>query len=132
MGINIEDVAMVIHGGLSAVCAMCENYWSAADAGENSCGQRCGGPISGGSFDKYRGPIVNFSSLCFVCGSKPTHLVQAKDSFRSFGACSTHVELVKKLEASGRPPVRVVVKSPNGVTASDEAPIEPDKIKIKI
>src|SRR5580704_18062553 len=107
MPIDPTKAALAIEDGLSAVCAMCENFWSAQEKGLSGCGQRCGGPMAGGAFDKYRGPVTDFSKFCFVCGSKATHAVRATGNVRVLGCCATHIDTVKQFKPTDKDAVNI-------------------------
>lgn len=97
----------VTQEGLSFVCAMCEHYWDARDAGSYHCGKlECGGPMSGHSFPDYKGPIAGdkWSDFCFVCGC-PDDLDGVRvilggptgPGIRTLGVCPTHRGLLDEL-----------------------------------
>lgn len=132
MPLDPTKVALAVESGLSAICALCEHFWNANDKGADDCGQQCGGPISGGTFDRYTGPVTDFSKICFRCGGPATHAVRAANSVRVLGCCREHVELVQQWKPVDRPAVNVVVLSPNGEKFSDELPVLPTKVRLKI
>lgn len=118
--------------GLSAVCAHCEHYWSAADKQLPSCGQKCGGPMSGGAFDKYKGPITDFSQMCFVCSQPATYAIRAKNNPRVLGCCSPHIDVVKKYRPVDKPAVSITTISSDGIEQVKDSDLVPDKISIKL
>ena len=131
MPLDPLKMALATANGLSAICATCETFWEADDRGADSCGQACGGPVSGGDFPKYKGPLTNFAALCFVCGGKPTHAVKGNKSLRVFGCCYGHLSVIQKMKPEGKEAIDVVMKSADGKVSgsNDEAP-SPDKIKL--
>jgi hypothetical protein len=132
MPIDPTKVAVAVNDGLSIVCAMCENFWSAHDAGLSSCGKKCGGPMSGGAFDKYKGPIVDFSSFCFVCGDSATHGIRAVGNVRILGCCDKHVDTVKQWKVTDLPPVNISIKSDDVSTSTDEESIPRPRVKLRV
>src|SRR3954469_11615002 len=111
MAIDAKKSILAIQDGVSAVCALCEHFWNAVDKQLPSCGQKCGGPMSGGAFDKYKGPITDFSQMCFVCSSTATYAIRAKNNPRVLGCCTSHVDIVKKYKPADQPAVDIVTVS---------------------
>ena len=132
MPIDFTKAAIAVSGGLSATCALCEHYHAAADQGASWCGQNCGGPMSGGAFEKYRGPIVDFSKACFVCGSPSTHAIRASGNVRVLGCCTAHVDTVKQWKPVNKPPVNVIILSPTDEKATDELAVPRTKVRLKL
>lgn len=124
MPIDPTKVAAAVSGGLSIVCATCENYWEARDRGvsDDAClaKQGCGSPIAGDVFHEYRGPMTQFDKFCFVCGDRATHALRVKPYVRVIGACDDHVDMVDKLKAKGKNPVSISILSDGGERASKE------------
>ena len=129
MPLDAQRVAIAVARGLSVVCATCEKYWEARDAGvpDDRClaVDGCGSPIAGDSFHEYRGPMVRFDQFCFVCGNKSTHAIRVADSVRVVGCCAEHVELVKKLKPKGRRAPNVVLISKDGEEIVSEEDSKP-------
>lgn len=132
MPLDPTKVALAVNSGLSVVCATCEHFWAAQDRGSESCGQRCGGPMSGGAFDKYKGPITDFSKMCFRCGAPATHAVRAVGNVRVLGCCREHIEIIQQWKPASGPAVNVVILSPSGDAATDDLPAVPTRIKLRI
>lgn len=132
MPIDQTKVALAIGSGVSLVCAMCENFWSAQDRGADDCGQVCGGPMSGGTFEKYKGPVTDFSQMCFVCGNQARHAVRAAGSVRVLGCCDRHVDTVKSWKPVGRDAVNISILSPTGEKSTDEQAVPPTRVRLKI
>lgn len=124
MPLDAQRVAIAVAQGLSVVCATCEKYWTARDAGvpDDRClaVDGCGSPIAGDSFHEYRGPMIQFDQFCFVCGNKSTHAVRVADSLRVIGCCGEHIGLVKKLKPKGKNAPSVVVISKDGERSTEE------------
>jgi hypothetical protein len=116
--IDPTKVALAMSGGLSAVCAVCENYWIARDKnlpdGKCLSVNNCGSPISGDTFHEYKGPMTQFDSFCFACGNKSTHALRVSGHVRVIGACAVHVDLVKRLKPEGKRAADVIVISKDG------------------
>ena len=130
MPLEMDKVAAVIAKGLNTVCATCENYWKAHDLGLSKCLAKdgCGGPMSGGDFHEYKGPMNQFDQFCFVCGNKPTHAIRVSNSVRVIGCCSEHVEMVKRLKPEGRDSPRMVLISKDGDERVDENSPAPKQV----
>lgn len=90
-----DHVPSLRASGYSHWCSMCRHMWLAVDAGRQSCGKDCGGPISGRSFPEYDGPLsgVLKSGPCFVCGEASTHRVECADG-GVLGVCSDHLHML--------------------------------------
>lgn len=132
MPLKFDDVAIAIQSGVSAVCAMCVNYWNAVDNGAPSCGKRCGGPMSGGDFDKYEGPVTDLSQMCFVCSAPPTNLIRAKNRLRVLGCCDSHIDTVKKFKPADGPAAEVIIKAVDGISVVKDTDIVKDRVKLKL
>jgi hypothetical protein len=76
--ITAEMANVEIEIGLSAVCAWCEHWHNAKERGDiASCGMRCGGPVSGMGFPRYKGPVeMVLASFCFICGKSASAAVE--------------------------------------------------------
>ena len=78
---HLLRVAAEVKAGLSPVCATCSHYWNGRDNGAPGCGRvGCGGPVTGGSFPKYKGPMDDFrlAATCFMSGRDASFGVRAK------------------------------------------------------
>lgn len=84
--------------GIAFVCCNCEKL-QPNEAGDPVCteGRRCVGPPSGGTFDHYRGPVVDFGRFCFVCGERPVKHLRVGSSVRLMGVCEEHRALTRHL-----------------------------------
>jgi hypothetical protein len=100
---NIISEAKAV--GVAFICAMCEHWADGRDQnrrtsmGLSVCTKDdCSCPIDGGDFKHYVGPLKNVKmNFCYLCGSKPTHVVSAKKQFaEKIGLCKEHVGFVKK------------------------------------
>lgn len=132
MPVDPVKSAVAIENGLAAVCAFCEMFWVAQDQGRSGCGQKCGGPMSGGAFDKYQGPITDFSNFCFICGDMATHAIRARGNLRVLGCCSAHVDKVKQWKPVDRESVNITIISDAGQQDTFEVPVPPTKARLKI
>lgn len=94
-----EEVRKATADGLSIVCATCRWYWKARQSGieGHQCAAQkpCHGPISGGVFPEYDGPITDFANLCFVCGKRSRYGIAVKGNIRVIGVCDAHLHLMK-------------------------------------
>lgn len=88
--------------------------------------------MAGGAFDKYRGPLTDFSKICFVCMEPATHAVRAKDNPRVLGCCRKHVEIISKYKPADKPAVDIVIVSEDGPRQVDKDTIIPEKISLKL
>jgi hypothetical protein len=102
MSISGPAAAAAIKSGLSAICAHCECYWEGFEKGcVCTAAAPCAGPLLGMMFPAYRGPISDFSRLCFVCGGKPAYQIRAGPTVsisKSVGVCAKHLHMVTKKE----------------------------------
>lgn len=105
-----------IHSGTSPVCASCKHFWVAKDAGLESCGQDCGGPIAGKDFPKYDGPMTSLDKFCFACISEADYVVRSVGASRLVGICRRHLPLLDRLRTTAAD-VTVEVMSPKGIVA---------------
>lgn len=90
-------IDQAIREKVSAVCAQCVLFWRARAKGLSSCGQDCGGPISGRDFPQYQGSITVFDSFCFVCRDDSVCCVKIPESSRQFGVCKRHLRFLDAL-----------------------------------
>jgi len=124
-------IAAAIGDGLNVVCATCENYWNARDRGvpDGRClaVDGCGGPIAGGAFHEYKGPMTQFDQFCFRCGNKATHAIRVSEHPRVIGVCVEHIELMKKLKPEGKQAPNLVLLSKDGDSEirEDDPPDKP-------
>jgi hypothetical protein len=106
-----EQVLGEMKTGLIFVCAMCKKYWEGKEKGlkrwDNTvrCTSQngCGSPSSGGAFNDYDGPILNFKNLCYVCGEQSNYALrgvisESSISSKVIGVCEKHLDLVKRLK----------------------------------
>lgn len=97
MPVDPKNAAMAMADGLSAVCATCTKYWEAKDKGLSGCNQpECRGPIGGGVFKDYDGPLKDaLARICFVCGSPSKYGIKVSGFQRIIGACKDHISYVR-------------------------------------
>jgi hypothetical protein len=85
--------------GVGFVCACCEKLRRRAVRGLLCCeaaidGKDCCGPISGGFFPLYEGPLTRrtIATTCFVCGDKATKVLVVHHGEGEYvGACDCHI-----------------------------------------
>lgn len=93
---NGRPILKVMQDGVGFVCAHCERFWWGVDRGYGSCwakavGKDCSGPMGGGSFQEYEGPLKgNLCRFCFVCGKEPSGVACTKHG--KVGVCRDHME----------------------------------------
>jgi len=113
-------IGLAVQGGLSPVCATCKKYWDARERNVpgDTCMARqgCAGPISGGDFHEYEGPITDMSRWCFICAESAKYGVQVTGSPRVVGVCEDHVRKLADLKPmfGNGPDPKFVLKSKNG------------------
>jgi hypothetical protein len=107
MPLDATKISLAVEAGLSIMCATCTNYWAARD--RNIPGHRCtvpkglcGSPLAGMDFPLYEGPITNSSEWCFVCGSRPSHLVMTP-SGKVFAICEKHIGMLDTVRPADAP-----------------------------
>lgn len=132
MPLDPTKVALAVESGVSVVCATCTHFWVAADNLLDDCGQACGGPMSGGVFEKYQGPVIDFSVICFVCGEPSTNAVRAVGNVRVLGCCDAHVDTVKSWKPVDKPPVNIILNGKTGTQATDEVPVPRPRVSLRI
>jgi hypothetical protein len=134
--VSFGDAKAAVAGGLSIVCATCENYWGARERGvpDGKClaTDGCGSPIAGDVFHEYLGPMTQFDQFCFRCGDKATHALRVDKYVRVIGVCRDHVDMVKKLKPQGKRATSVVILSKEGESSTaDEAVPEKPVIRFR-
>lgn len=139
MPLNEVDVAAAIAEGFSPVCATCTHLMRARERGVSACGQSCGGPLSGGDFSAYQGPMTmdRMAQWCFFCAAEASYGVRVQQSAalrngsrRVFGVCAQHLERLVSLRPAGRtddePEPRLVLE---GASEVDPARLLPARRK---
>jgi len=89
--------------GYAFVCSLCEKLHRAHDVGyTKGCeaamqGKDCAGPIAGGDFPLYEGPLTRhaLASMCYRCGAEAVKGVQPADGGKVIGACAEHFEHIR-------------------------------------
>ena len=105
----------ILREGRPITCATCSHMWRARDAQAESCGQpKCCGPLWGGDFPSYSGPLRTFEAWCFRCGESSTHGVQVNQ--RVFGMCDEHAAWFKEAQENSPELPRLPVQA-NGTVA---------------
>lgn len=95
--------------GVCFLCSMCERWHEGMDQGlkdafgEGRCAQSddCKGPVWGGTFHEYKGPMSGHKlKWCYLCGEESSHALAPKASTGDpVGVCTKCLEEVKKLTA---------------------------------
>lgn len=94
--------------GVCFVCRTCSKYYAGESAGLKDiegnvlclAKNGCCGPVGGGSFDEYDGPLIgHLENVCYMCGeTNPKYAIKAKKKgAKAVGVCETHIQTVKKL-----------------------------------
>lgn len=113
-------IALAVQGGLSPICATCKKFWGARERnvpdGKCLAVSGCGGPLSGGNFHEYEGPISDFTRWCFVCGADSSFGVQVDNRPRVIGVCEEHVRMLAELRPVSKPGLQpqYAIKSKSG------------------
>jgi len=101
--------------GFSFVCSLClrlheGNRMAGGDWDTTRCtGTFCKGPLGGGSYPEYEGPIKDaLNRFCFICGTtNPPHAIASclpgHPRDRLLGACDEHAKLVDEGMFDERP-----------------------------
>ena len=117
---NPVKIGLAVQGGLSTVCATCKKYWAARDRnipGDTCLAKRgCAGPVGGGDYAEYDGPISDLSRWCFRCGADSKYGVQVTGRQRIIGVCEEHVRSLADLKPMGQPGIhpKYAIRSNNG------------------
>lgn len=107
--IDAKRMAEAAADGVIFLCRTCPAYFEGEDRGQRDAdghvvctGAGCRSPISGGSFDKYRGPINDLTKVCCFCGAEnPEHALEAGVSMaRKVGCCARCLDHVRRLAPS--------------------------------
>ena len=113
-------IGLAVQGGLSVVCSTCKKYWGARDRnipGDTCLAKRgCSGPVGGGDFPEYDGPVSDLSRWCFKCGADSKYGVQVTGRSRVIGVCEEHVNMLAELKPMGQPGIhpKFAIRSKNG------------------
>lgn len=98
--------------GYSYACAMCERLHEGLRRGVDGCtGSRCAGPMAGGDFPEYQGPLTHdmMARICFVCGQDAAFRLKPKTSHvtKTLGICQDHQGLLGAMKPrdNDAPPV---------------------------
>lgn len=67
---------------------------------------KCEGPLAGGSFERYDGPVKDKVNFCFVCGSRSDAAVVI-GGVPAVGVCKGHVEMLETFSKPGEKPAFV-------------------------
>jgi hypothetical protein len=95
--------------GVAFLCATCTRWAEGVDKGimnrdgEQVCSrsQSCHGPLSGGSFEEYDGPIRGYlAKFCHVCGCHATKAISPKGVESRIGVCDSCLAMLRGLTPS--------------------------------
>lgn len=105
--IDADSANKAVKDGLVATCAWCERLWESRDrTGSLSCGEDCGGPMSGRGFPRYKGPWgLGRARFCFKCGAEATSMAEFRENggaSNMIGICEDHMEVLKEIVGSRR------------------------------
>jgi hypothetical protein len=90
---GIPQAEALVAKGFAVPCAACSHLRRALHAGRAVCGQPCGGPLSGGEFPEYDGPLTGaLARLCFVCGVDAEALIMRPGWKHGLGSCKKHAD----------------------------------------
>jgi len=103
MAVNQTHVGIFRAQGYGFVCSMCEKLHRAYGVGyTKGCeaamkGLDCAGPIAGGDFSLYEGPLTTqtLAALCYRCGVDATKGVQPSSGGKVIGTCDEHFEQIR-------------------------------------
>jgi len=101
--VNQTLIQLFMAQGYAFVCATCEKLHRAHNSGfTDGCeaalsGKDCAGPIVGGNFPLYEGPLTKeaLATMCFRCGKEADIAVQPKTGGQMIGACKAHYEHIR-------------------------------------
>ncbi len=98
--INSGEAKEARENGFVFVCSTCENLHSSNWRITGSCrGVGCFGPLGGGYYNQYIGPLDGiFSKFCFLCGSIEIENVFCVNTNKDilFGVCKKHVSTIRE------------------------------------
>jgi len=123
-----NKIAQAKANGVCFVCRTCLRYHEGEmrglhkKFGEIRCTSKgdCCGPVGGGSFDEYEGPLKGYLwKYCYLCGEKVKWVLKAKTKgAKPIGCCDKCLEHVKKLTL--RDPDRMVILVAEHVAGPDQ------------
>ena len=91
---DVQAMKAAVARGVSLICASCDRYWEgrARDLPDDRCTATsgCCGPLAGGTFHEYQGPITDLTRWCFICGADAVSAVRKAGSERGVGVCKPH------------------------------------------
>lgn len=128
-----SKIAQAIANRVCFLCAMCEHWHEGVDLGlkddmhEPRCSvQGCCGPVWGGSFEKYAGPLKgNVHAWCYLCGQKSTHVAAPKTAQgQKVGLCSECAKKIKVFTAKETRPGSVALVIAEHRAAPDRFEVE--------
>lgn len=94
MPVPVDHARALVAQGLAFVCSLCERFWEGRDQGLSVCTAvaGCRGPIGGGAFHEYKGPLTNLESWCFRCGTSATATIEVPGGVQRIGVCRVHLK----------------------------------------
>lgn len=107
--------------GVAFLCATCTRWAEGIDKGMSDAdgdqicasAHSCHGPLEGGGFEEYDGPLQGYlSKFCHVCGGSATKAIAPKGVDRRVGVCNACLEMLRGLTPSipGRKIVFTIAK----------------------
>ena len=117
---------------LAFICSTCRHWKDAVimdhrdTDGEVTCmmSNTCHGPLSGGDFCAYDGPICGYmDKFCHVCGTESTMSIVPKGKYHRIGVCDTCMENLRRL-APAIPGRKILFKRTKNLSGQEENPYE--------
>ncbi len=109
---SADQIRKAMAKGIGFACATCDNFGWGVQHGLPACkanseNKFCAGPMGGGAFPEYSGPLKNvLTKYCFVCGRQACAAAEVKplpgSTVKSgmVGVCEEHIQW---LETYSRP-----------------------------
>ena len=133
MILDKNRILMARTQGVCFVCSLCQRWYEGEDRGftdvigDTRCASKngCCGPVWGGSFLEYTGPLAGYlHKYCYLCGKDASHAVRAKGIQVPIGLCKEHAVEIKHLTAREDPHGIVII------IAEDKA--DPDRFEVAV
>lgn len=133
MILNKDRILAARAQGVCFVCSLCQRWYEGEDrgltdvVGDTRCSSMngCCGPVWGGYFQEYTGPLGGYlHKYCYLCGKDATHVARANGFYVPIGLCKKHAIEIKRVTAREDPKGIVIV------IAEDKA--DPDRFEVAV
>ncbi len=116
--LSVEAIRAGEELDLNFICLMCKNWSLVYECVRRKKGRRlkkeefrdlncnkinCHGPMFGGIFDEYNGPLEGcMVDFCYVCGGRAIYFIERSgdNNVWSIGICADHINVLSEAEIS--------------------------------